>query len=601
MCGVAGVLRFDGASPDGRMLVRMAESIAHRGPDDQGVRVLGACGLAHRRLSILDLSKRGHQPMPTDDCQMWIAYNGEIYNHAELRHDLTQVGVRFRSTTDTEVLLYGFREWGLEVFERLNGMWAVAIWDEVARRLVLSRDRLGIKPLYWTSGAHRLLFASELKALTAAEPGLARPDDQTVALHLSSPALAFAGRRSFLRHVEQLEPGTTLTVTQGGRMTSKRYWSFSPPESACHVSYGEAQEQVKALLIDSVGRQLQADVRVGTCLSGGIDSSSIVSIISKRYGRRPGTVSAMYASKGFDEREHIKAMRRDMGPGLDVTLEPSGLDVPETIERMTYHQDGPTAGPGLYSQWHVMRSAREVDMPVLLNGQGSDEIFAGYMGDFGPYREWIEQRWFDPITWWQRLGRRNMSEAAPHDDKPPGAILSDDIAPLAHVPKIKPQRDPLTEALWSQTIQTSLPALLHYEDRNSMAWGVESRVPFLDHRLVEFAFSLPPHFKIRNGWTKAIVRDSMRGILPDAIRLRRDKLGYPTPWPTFLRMARNAKWVRDVLLSKSVSERGYVRAKLLPQMVSDHVSGAKDYGWAIWRMMTLELWARQLESVRVSA
>lgn len=610
MCGVAGVLYFDQRQPTREVLVRMSDAVAHRGPDGDGHEVLGACGLAHRRLSIIDLSEAGRQPMSYADGRLWLTFNGEIYNYVELRATLEARGHTFRSQTDSEVILAAYLEWGPDAFSRFNGMWGLGIWDARARELVLSRDRIGIKPLYYFHDGRRLLFASEIKAILAADPALAVLDRRSVARFLMRPALGH-GRRTFFDRIDAIEPGTVVTFDETGASRTRRYWTFLPPAEPLRVERAEAARRVEDLLTDSVRLRFRADVPVGTCLSGGLDSSSIVSIAKKKLGKAPATFSAIYADPKYDEGRFVEVMVRELElEGHEVR--PDGSDLAEVLERAMYFQESATGGPGIYSQWHVMRIAAG-HVKVLLDGQGGDEVFAGYHRHYAPYvrslldsgaliaavrasRSIREATGEDPLR--EILGyalakvRRRVggsSSAQP--------LLRPEMADL-----VAPERDSwaqsvitgdaLTDTLWDTLVRTSMPCLLHYEDRNSMAFSLEARTPFLDHNLIEYVFSLPTWMKIDGARTKVILRDAMQAILPEAIRDRSDKMGYPTPFATWLRGG-HADWIRDLLCSTAASEREFVDPGVASTLIDDHLGGLEDNAWPLYQLATLELFCRR--------
>ncbi len=636
MCGVAGVLYFDGRSPSVDLLRTMSSALAHRGPDGVGDVVLGPCGLAHRRLSIIDLSEAGHQPMSTDDEGLWISYNGEVYNYLELREELEARGCRFRSHTDTEVILQAYRQFGLDAFERLNGMWGLALYDARERRLLLSRDRLGIKPLYLHVNDRRLLFASEIKAILAAEPALAQPNLRNIARHFVQAQICFL-KESFFEHIDAVEPGTVVVFEASGARRETRYWTFTPPSDARETGSPQETERVRELLIDAVRLRFRSDVPVGTCLSGGIDSSSIVACAKRRLGLAPETFSAVYSEPGFDESGFVRLMVEQLELRENL-ITPNGLDLPDVLERATYYQDGPTVGPGVYTQWHVMRVASS-KVKVLLDGQGADELFAGYFHDFDPYVRSLLRRARGGslgalLSLWR--AHREMSDLVGRDPvreilrgaliargKRYGAAIRKrlalpsagglaarrggdelDLRPTTDevhqklrddgfrwdIPRIT--ADPLTDAQWDQLVRTSLPALLHYEDRNSMAFSIEARTPFLDYRLVEYSLGIAPTRQIVGARTKAVLRDAMTGIIPDAVRDRRDKKGYPTPFSRWIRTHQKS-WLRELVLSRRALERGFTRRAPVERMIELHNAGTRDFGWQLYRLATMELYCRR--------
>ncbi|MCC7381508.1 MAG: asparagine synthase (glutamine-hydrolyzing) [Deltaproteobacteria bacterium] len=644
MCGVAGILRFDGVSPDPGQLARMNAALAHRGPDGEGIQVVGPIGLAHRRLSIIDLSEAGRQPMPSVDRKYWLTYNGEIYNYLELRRELESRGHSFHSHTDSEVILEAYRAHGLSAFKRFNGMWALGLWDTEKQELLLSRDRFGVKPLYLHQNEQRLIFASEMKAILAADPSVAKLDLQSVADFLATP-LVGVGTETYFRGLERFQPAELMQIDRRGHRRTRRYWTFTPPTEPLDVRPGEAAERVSELLVDAVKLRFRSDVPVGTCLSGGLDSSSIVAIAARRLGKAPETFSVLYDVPGFDEGEFVDAMVDTLQLSAN-RVHPDAADLPDVLERCTYFQEEPTAGPGLYSQWHVMRIASH-KVKVLLDGQGGDEVFAGYFPYFDPYvlslfdrarrldprailelagagppikaltgrdpvRSYLAQlvrartkptvdrarrvlRRVPPLWALARAIRSHLPHHAARPETRASRPLLGPALPSVSRPRpgLAPTGDPLTDTLWDALLRSSVPALLHYEDRNSMAFSIEARVPFLDFRLVEYAFQLPMREKIHGARTKVVLRDAMQDILPEKVRQRRDKKGYPTPLTLWLKQTHHREWALDLLVSRRTRQRGFFDPEYARDLFDAHLRGDADHSWALWQLMTLELFCRR--------
>lgn len=619
MCGIAGILRFDGAPPDRAALTRMGEAIVHRGPDDAGLELLGPLGLVHRRLSIIDLSPLGRQPMSYRG-RYWLSYNGEIYNYLELRRDLEALGHAFRSRTDSEVLLAAYAQWGEDAFVRMNGMWAVALWDAEERKLVLSRDRLGVKPLVYARGPQRILFGSEAKALLAAEPGLAELDLDTVAQFLERPGHVFQ-RSTFYQRMERLEPATTLVVYDNGRSTVQRYWRYLPAARPAPISLDAAAERVRETLADAVKLRFRSDVPVGTCLSGGLDSSSIVALAKSQLGQAPRTYSVVYDDPELAEGNYVDLMIQSLGLEGRVTR-PDGGDLAEVMIEATYYQDQPTAAPGIYSQWQVMRLAAP-EVRVLLDGQGGDELFAGYYsfyleharglldrglrGQLGAFAALLksqkpmkEASGLDPLghlarSAWNKLDRRARgSGQAPR----PMTLASEELARLGDrerdnwvTPKL--HADALTNAQWDMLVRTTVPGLLHYEDADSMAFSIEARVPFLDYRLVELAFDLPAEVKIDGAVTKQVLRRAMDGILPEPVRQRSDKKGFPTPFSRWIRTEPHRGFIEELLRGSRSKARGLTTGAKVEALLAEHLQDRADHGAKLWQLATLELFCRR--------
>ncbi len=620
MCGIAGLLWLERGRAAARdEVATMLDAIAHRGPDDEGVWVDGPVGLGHRRLSIIDLSSGGHQPMLSRDGRYAILLNGEIYNYLELRAELQQHGIVFHTQSDTEVALEAYLHWGPRCVERFVGMWASAIWDTRERRLWMSRDRFGIKPLYFLRRDDVFAFGSELKAILAAFQEERQIDLPYLHWFLPSGALD-DGTETCFRNLRALAPASNLTIDADGRTTTEVWWN--PDPEACRAKWIGEREPIAAfgeLLGSAVDLHLRADVPIGTCLSGGLDSSTLVALTGKRVERPIHTYSGLYPDPDCNEERWVDAVNGHLRTApVPIRPAPAG-DLLQDLQHITWHQDEPTAGPGLYTQYHVMRRASE-DVKVLLDGQGGDELLAGYL----PYlltriddlattglggklkalglalavgrhwgRNWLGQAWARARQhmWLPPLPRRR----APSGVEPP--FFHPELARRVAGSEVQRQEPEwsgtrLQRQLYGHLRQSSIPALLHYEDRNSMAFSIEARVPYLDHRVVEFALGLDDSFKIRGSWTKWILRKVADAHLPKAVTWRRSKLGYPTPFARWLRQGADRDAIRDLLFSRRFLERELVARESLEFYWGQHQRGEADRSWLLYRYVTLELWHR---------
>jgi asparagine synthase (glutamine-hydrolysing) len=511
MCGIAGLIEFErNASPE--LLSGMNDRLAHRGPDDHGQWISGQVGLANRRLAILDLSSAGHQPMATCDDRYCVAYNGEIYNYVELRAELGELGHRFVTSTDTEVLLAAYAQWGEQCVERFNGMFAFALWDAPNQRLFAARDRLGEKPFYYHHSPRRFLFASEIKALLA-DPDLPRRADEEVVARYLLLAHVDGDDRTFFDDVRQLRPAHTLTIDLEGNVRHGRYWDLDLEREPLDRGFAENAEQFRVLLADATRLRLRSDVAVGSSLSGGLDSSSLVCLMHGMLRDTPGaaqkTFSARYRSGGTDEGLFIQAVVARTGvEGHNVWIE--GDDLNHDLERFVYHQDEPVAHTSQFAQWKVMQLARDAQVTVLLDGQGADEVLGGYPSPTFGYRYAELLRSGNVASLFHEFAafRRHHGSIAPAIRYLGAALLPPAVrsrirARVHHTaslrsgttrvsaPYLTGQFRSLRRALYETLTVTSLPSLLRYGDRNSMAFSRETRLPFLDHRLVEFVYSLP--------------------------------------------------------------------------------------------------------------
>ena len=601
----------------------MADSIAHRGPDDEGVASHGPVALAHRRLAILDLSAAGHQPMASHDGRYTIVFNGEIYNYLELRDELRSRGSHFDSETDTEVILEAYRVWGPASVEKFNGMWGFAIHDRNAETVFFSRDRLGIKPLYYVDRGDCLVFGSEIKACLAALPEERQVHFPMVHRFLPWGALC-NGDENFFRNVKTFPAAHNgVYDINRGELRLTRYWRLDPANRPARISSAEAVESLSALIDSAVALHVRSDVPVGTCLSGGVDSSTIVGAMSRSLPGRVHTFSGLYSEPECDESQYVDLVNRHTGSmSFAVRPKPCG-DLLDDLKSIVWHQDMPSAGPGLYTQFHVMRRASQ-EVTVLLDGQGGDELFAGYLPYFALRLQDLAKAGglagrlqamgtAAQVAW--HYGFATVAPALPTLlGRYPVALAarfrqlrasSSSSAPLLHpaltaaVGNDAIVRQPsssystgLDDTLYRHVFTDSLPALLHYEDRNSMAYSIEARVPLLDYRIVEFAFSLPDDLKIRGSWTKWVLRSAAARLLPAAVAWRRSKMGYPTPFAQWLRTGSDGEDLRALIFSREFAQRELVTKEYLEMTWRQHQSGEADHSWFLWRCATLELWYR---------
>lgn len=626
MCGISGVIWKDVARPAGLPEVRAMNDIQyHRGPDDAGEYGDGPVALGHRRLSIIDLSELGRQPMISDDGSCVVVFNGEIYNFIELRQELAQRGATFTSDSDTEVLLKAYQVWGADCVRRFNGMWAFAVHDRRRGEIFLSRDRFGIKPLYYVNDGRGFAFASEMKALLAAFPDLRVANDLFLHYFLPSGALD-DGPETVFEKVELLLPAHNAVYDiAAGTLRAWRYWEVEPELFRERWVGADPVASLRDLLQSSIDLHMRSDVPVGTCLSGGVDSSTIVCWMS---GMRPDpvhTFSGLYKDKDCDEERFVDAVRRHVGcRGVDIRREPDG-DFVDDLATITWHQDMPTAGPGLYTQFNVMARARQ-DVKVILDGQGGDELFAGYTPYYamriddllragGRQNRWEAYRLMAAVArhWGPNVinnvslsritsrylpaARRIVEKLRPprKSSEPPffHPALAERVAGRQIV-REQPTKydDRLSQTLFRHLVDQSIPALLHYEDRNSMAFSLEARVPLLDHRIVEFALGLGPEYKIRDTWTKWVLRKAAEAKLPHDVAWRRSKLGYPTPAARWMRQGRERDDLRDLLFSQSFLDREIVSRESLEFYWKQHQEQGVDRSWLLYRYATVELWYR---------
>jgi len=599
MCGIAGQYCLDGKAPDQDLLAEMSRRLTHRGPDGEGSRICNNIGLVQRRLAIIDLSEDGLQPMTNEDGTLWLVFNGEIYNYLELRKELISAGHRFHSQSDTEVILHAYEEWGVGCLQKFNGMWAFALWDERSQRLFCARDRFGIKPLYYTQAGGSFLFASEIKALLA-HPDVGRePDDETLRTYLAWGVQDHSEKTMF-SGISQLLPAHWMMVTSDGPQAPFRYWEV---QVSPRVTSGEGDKDVAArlsgILRSATSIHLRSDVAVGTCLSGGIDSSTLTVFINDiirseapaSVGARQKTFSVVFSDKRFDESRYIDDVVAATGVDAHKT-EPSPEKLWDDIDRLVYMQDEPFGSLSIYAQYCVMRLARE-QVKVVLDGQGADELLAGYLAYQGSYLRGL----IGSLRWGTAL--REIAGSLRHH----GGFFRSALRQLIvrrgrrgllkfTAPAIDRYGGSLPEVLSRELTSTNLPALLHYEDRNSMAFSIESRVPYLDYRFVEYVASLPLDQKIRRGVTKISLRNAIRGIVPESIRCRMDKMGFVTPEEVWMKEDLRP-FVLEVLSSNAFSKRKYWHADAVIRNYLAFLEGKSAYSPEVWRIVCTELWLRK--------
>jgi asparagine synthase (glutamine-hydrolysing) len=596
MCGIAGQYCFLGREPDRELLARMSDQLIHRGPDGVGTEIRGCMGLVHRRLAIIDLSGDGLQPMTNEDKTLWLVYNGEIYNYIELREELTGKGHRFHSQSDTEVILHAYEEWGTGCLQRFNGMWAFALWDERTQQLFCARDRFGIKPFYYAEINGSFLFASEIKALLEHPDAGRRPDDEILGTYLAWGVQDHSARTMF-DGILQLEPAHALIVTKDGPHTPYQYWDVTI-NGALHSETDNRQDTDRflGLLRDAVRIHLRSDVAVGTCLSGGIDSSTLAVLINNlirdeapaSVSDRQKTFSVVFTDKRFDESRYIDEIVAVTGVDSHRT-EPAPAQLWDDIDRLIWVQDEPFGSLSIYAQYCVMRLAQK-NVKVVLDGQGADELLAGYLAYQTSYIRGLVHSFhagkaLREIAGSLRIHRDFFGSAL-------GQLLvrrSRRNLLTVTVPPVDRYAGTLPEVLQRELCSTNLPALLHYEDRNAMAFSLESRVPYLDIRLVEYIASLPLDQKIRNGVTKIALRRAVKGIIPESIRCRMDKMGFVTPEEVWMKETLRP-FVLAVLSSDSFRARSYWNADAVMNNYQTFLDGKSAYSPEVWRIVCTELW-----------
>lgn len=623
MCGIVGIIHKEQTQDSIiRRVESMMDTIVHRGPDGSGIWQDQNIVLGHRRLSIID-PEHGKQPLETPDGQLAIVFNGEIYNYIELKEELVKKGHPISSHSDTEVLLYAYREWGEDCLDHLLGMFAFAIWDKKNQSLFCARDRVGIKPFYYYTDGKSLVIASEIKAILASGLVKAELDPFGFQDYLS---LQFClGQKTMFRGIKKLEPGYKFTVKVNDQVIKaepRQYWEVN-----YEVDYSKNEEwftnNLSNLIEDAIRIHLRSDVPLGAHLSGGLDSTTIACFASKILNGNPISTftGAFPEGEKFDETKYAKITAKSIG-SIYNEIYIDGSKFPEFFPNLIYMMDEPLAGPGLIPQYFVSKLASE-HVKVVLGGQGGDELFAGYtrylvlflenclkksiyhpnqssglqlgdiIGNF-PYLSGYEgmiQNLFKSNVFgetdqkYYQLIDRNEGNAKIFSND----VFSKDYSTFNEFQDIfkKAGNDSILNSMLHFDLKGSLPALLHVEDRTSMAASIESRVPLLDHRIVEFLATVPEEIKFKNGNMKHLFKRVIEGKIPDAVYNRTDKMGFPTPLTSWL-SGSSKEFVRDILLSEKARSRGLYNI----QEVEKFVENQQEFGRVIWGLMCMEMWHR---------
>ena len=658
MCGIAGIFSPAGKPVDSRLLVRMTTAIRHRGPDDEGYILSHTpsasvhpfrgvdtipeitnpdinsplsfdnapnLGLGWRRLSIIDLTPTGHQPMTNAERGLWIVFNGEIYNYIELRQELQAKGFTFRTQSDTEVILHSYSAWGTDCVNHLNGMWSFALYDVKDRKLFCARDRFGIKPFYYWWDGTTLHFASEIKALLESNEIPRRANSGMVYDYLAHRIIDHTDQ-TFFESVYQLRPGYWLQIDQAGLRTHRYYQlSFSPDagafdENRCRQLADEFRER----FTDSVRIHLRTDVTLGSCLSGGLDSSSIVCTANQLIfgsegvsraliGDRQQTFTATFDDPRFSEERFVRSVinQTQAKPNF---IQPSGKGLFAELSAFVRAHDEPVISTSMYAQWNVMRLASQNKIKVLLDGQGGDELLGGYQwhlpvfhgqllkefrfGDLA--HEMASAHEVSGISWSsltkplaQKLAKSLVPQSILGNLLTVAGYLKNDSASTSSYRAAALEKSDfnLQRRLWEEETSLNLQQLLHYEDRNSMAFSIEARVPFVEYRLIEFVMNVPAAYKIHDGWSKYLLRRAMDGRLPVEIQWRKDKMGFVTPEELWMRELQGE--FLTLLRQGAMQSERFVQSQ---KFIHDFERSSLPFSSSdIWRFLNLEFWMREFE------
>jgi asparagine synthase (glutamine-hydrolysing) len=621
MCGICGQYNFLSDAPvDAQAIKKMANAIAHRGPDDEGHYISGSLGLGFRRLSIIDLAG-GHQPMSDAGGSIWLVFNGEIYNFPELKAELQSYGHIFRTNSDTEVIVHGYKQWGNEVLDHLNGMFALAVWDRMSRQLMLARDRTGIKLLYYKISAGQLKFGSEIRALLATEEGTAKLDPVSLNLFLRyrytpSPLTLYEG-------IKKLAPGTRLIVKDGVARI-ERWWKFEPVPIDPMPSVNEAEEELLALYKRAVKRQLISDVPLGLLLSGGLDSGLLLALMNQ-HGKDWKTYSVGFGTRFRDDELCAAADTAKALQSSNISIELSREIFDESLSQVIACLEEPVATASIVPMYHLCKRARE-DVKVVLMGQGPDELFGGYRRHLGVR---YSQYWRS-LPEWVRTPISKALAALPRNETIKRGLASLQIADRTkmyqNVFSLLPgglidslfREGALPEGAgdkildcWNDLLplmkntdelgglqflemRSSLPdELLMYGDKLSMAHGLEARVPYLDHDIVEYVECLPASYKVRWGSGKWLHRGVCNNFLPKEVVQRKKANFAANVVDDWFRQSYDGK-MEDTLLNTESRIYGYLRPRAIQQLVMDHRAGWRDHHKILFSLVVLEEWLRAI-------
>ena len=615
MCGIAGII---GRRPINPLAIdEMNRVQAHRGPDDSGVwnSHNKNITLGHRRLSIIDTSNAGHQPM-VDGAQV-ITYNGEIYNYLEIAHKLRELGVELKTASDTEVLLKAYQQWGEHALDELNGMFAFAIYDKTNHILFCARDRFGEKPFLFHHTNEKFIFASEYKAIFALEGISTNYDEARLMQFLYHPTQGLDDDiQTCFNDIQQLPPGHSLTLNVNSlKLKIKRYWDIKPNDQFTNMSEPEAQAYFRELLTNSIRIRMRSDVPLGSCLSGGLDSSGIVCIAREILGQNKtyDVFTGRFPNSKSDEWHWAKRVINHTSV-TSHTVSPRVEDFRSELSEFIWYNELPVASTSQYAQWSVFRLAKDVGITVLLDGQGGDELLAGYEQYFEKYlqsvnystideQKRIEERY--PLALLNR--RQKIINGLPQQIRHflagvtgKGSDFSFGLTPkhssnlhrsLPEPPPGAKQFHPLGATLYREMLHTLLPVLLRYGDRNSMAHSREVRLPFCDHRLAEFTFSLPANYLMGEAQTKRLFRGAMKGILPEGIRTRWNKQGFLPPQATWFQQ-NLAEYATEIINHPDFEQSGVWRKKWWLTVLKRFNAGELHLASMLWRPVIEHSWKK---------
>lgn len=646
MCGILAIVNKKKQSFTADKLTAAAAIIRHRGPDDEGFLTwtpgekpeiwAGAdtdastiaywnykqidpakhfkVGFGHRRLSILDLSPLGHQPMLLPEAGLAITFNGEVYNYLEIKEELEKKGHMFKGTSDTEVILHAWQEWGVKCLDKFNGMFAIGILDYLKNEFYIVRDRFGVKPVFYYEGANAIYFASEIKQITTS-PDYRFELNEQVTRHFLGTGVSDFTDETFYKGVKKLLPGHYLRIDlskENIEVKRTKWYTLTPKK--WNGTYDEAVVKLRELLIDAVRLRLRSDVTIGSCLSGGLDSSSIVCIAAdllKQKGDYVGqeTVTSRYPYKEYDEWEFAQAVIDQTGVHPH-TIYSTFEQLQQEIDTILWHQDGPGASMSLFSGWQVQKKTGEVGLKVMLNGQGADEHLAGYFSHdlplyaglmakmklgtlYSEARNYKKENGKWPVSFLLGALQINlgpMAKLMPAKLKYKGTGRTEWLHDPNNEVQYATPAHSLHEHLVKQIYMAPLPGIVRYEDHNAMAFGIESRTPFLDYRLVEFDLGLPEEYILRKSVRKTILRDAMHGIIPEKVEKRRDKMGFVAPEEKWIKGEGRAWFMESIDKACKQFDGQLLYAEKTKQYVTEVLDGKRPFDTVPWRLFCLQRW-----------
>ncbi len=616
MCGINGIINFNHKKVDKSQIHKMMQKLKHRGPDDQGIFINNNVGFGFVRLSIIDLSKAGHQPMFDKTGRFMIIHNGEVYNYIELRKKLINKGYTFISNTDTEVILYSFIEWGENCFNKFNGMWAFCIYDLKRKKIFISRDRFGIKPFYYYIDHNSMIFSSEIKPIISITDKKSLPNYQSIFDYLVYNRTDYSNK-TFFKNIQKLEHGHSLTINlnnsgsvKAGEQLIKKQW-YNLKEKVTESDPFLDAIEYKEMFSSAINFRLRSDVPIGVCFSGGIDSTSIVSILLKDYKMKDlNTFSAVY-NKGQrgDESAYINEYRKLIKNMYSIN--PNSNSFINDMSNFIKIHTEPVPSTSIYAQYKVMQLAKKY-VVVTLDGQGADESLAGYHYFFGyNFLEMLKNLSL------MKFSNEMINYLTNHKSLYALKTLAFFILPNKVKTSIKVNQkgylknkfinayrndslivdnlynaNSLQESLLNH-FEYKMEHLLKWEDLNSMSFSLESRVPFLDHRLVEKTLAMPSDLLIQNGTTKSILRQAMKGIVTEKIRLRQDKIGFESPEDEWFRENYFYDYILNIINSESFKDRNIINPSKARSILNKHMNKTTQASGELWKMINLELWFRE--------